>query len=388
MKTTAIVLSIFLSTQLYASELKLPPILQVDRDRQISLPKGKFTRTGPTIQIAILLDSSNSMDGLLAQAKEQMWNIVNEVSTANKNKKDVTIQVALYEYGKSTLPLSTGYIKMLSPLTNDLDFLSEKLFSLRTNGGSEYAGEVISKATKNLYWSSHPDDLKLIIIAGNESFNQGHINYISAISDAKERGIIVNTIFCGSHQSGINLKWRDGANHGNGKYMNIDSDAKVVYIPTPYDDQIIILNKKLNDTYIGYGRLGRKHKQRQVAEDKKNMALSKGSIVNRTVSKSTKQYKTESWDAVASYEQGNKDIAKELKQSNRVYRDKSEEEINTIVKKQAKVRKNIKQEIQSLEKKRRLYKEKNPPKVNNTFGDRIIKEIKEQMKQSGFSFQK
>jgi len=117
------------------------------------------------------------MDGLIRQAKEQIWNIVNEVSRANKDNEEVTMQIALYEYGKNTLPVQTGYIQMLSPLTNDLDFLSEKLFSLRTRGGLEYAGEVIAKATQNLYWSSHKDDLKIIIIAGNEGFDQGHIDY-------------------------------------------------------------------------------------------------------------------------------------------------------------------------------------------------------------------
>src|SRR5205823_3642790 len=36
----------------------------------------------PVVQLAILLDTSNSMDGLIAQAKTQLWNIVNEFATA------------------------------------------------------------------------------------------------------------------------------------------------------------------------------------------------------------------------------------------------------------------------------------------------------------------
>jgi len=251
---------------------------------------------------------------------------------------------------------------------------------------SEYAGEVISKAEKYLYWSSHSDDLKIIIIAGNEGFDQGYIDYRNSISKAKKRGIIVNTIYCGSYQRGISLKWKDGADKGGGKYMNIDSDAKVVHIPTPYDDQIIILNRRLNSTYIGYGRDGVKHKKRQIVEDEKSKSLSRGSYISRAISKSTKQYKTESWDAVASYEKGNTNIAKELKQSNIAFSDKSEKEINKIVVKQSKERKDIKREIQSLEDKRRTYIQTNKPKDSKTFGERIIKKIKEQMKDSGFSF--
>jgi len=105
LKTKVIVLSLLLSLQLFSSELKLPPVLERGSSVDSTLPSGKFVRTGPTIQIAILLDSSNSMDGLISQAKEQIWNIVNEVSRANKNSEDITLQVALYEYGKSSLPL-------------------------------------------------------------------------------------------------------------------------------------------------------------------------------------------------------------------------------------------------------------------------------------------
>src|SRR4051812_15614294 len=39
----------------------------------------------PKVQIALLLDTSGSMDGLLAQAKTQLWKIVNEFALSKKN---------------------------------------------------------------------------------------------------------------------------------------------------------------------------------------------------------------------------------------------------------------------------------------------------------------
>ena len=39
------------------------------------------------IQLAILLDTSNSMDGLINQAKSELWKIVNELALAKKNGK-------------------------------------------------------------------------------------------------------------------------------------------------------------------------------------------------------------------------------------------------------------------------------------------------------------
>ena len=62
----------------------------------------------PTVQIAILLDTSNSMDGLIAQAKSQLWNVVNEFVRAKKDGRPPAIQVALFEYGNNSLTRTRG----------------------------------------------------------------------------------------------------------------------------------------------------------------------------------------------------------------------------------------------------------------------------------------
>ena len=51
------------------------------------------------IQVAILLDTSGSMDGLIEQAKSRLWNIVNTLTTLKYSGKTPTIEIALYEYG-------------------------------------------------------------------------------------------------------------------------------------------------------------------------------------------------------------------------------------------------------------------------------------------------
>jgi hypothetical protein len=40
------------------------------------------------VQLAILLDTSNSMDGLIDQAKSQLWKIVNEMSRSKKGGRN------------------------------------------------------------------------------------------------------------------------------------------------------------------------------------------------------------------------------------------------------------------------------------------------------------
>ncbi|WP_420581524.1 vWA domain-containing protein [Reichenbachiella sp.] len=220
------------------------------------------------IMLALLLDTSNSMDGLIDQAKSQLWTIVNELAAAKcGNGSRPEIQIALFEYGNDGLPQAEGYMRMVTDLTTDLDEISERLFGLSTNGGDEYCGYAINKSIKKLNWSDSKADLKMIFIAGNEPFSQGNVTYESACHLAKEKDIVVNTIFCGDYNEGIRTSWRHGATLTGGSYMSIEQNQKTVYVQTPYDDKIDQLNNELNKTYIYYGSKGKSKKEMQMRQD-------------------------------------------------------------------------------------------------------------------------
>ena len=182
----------------------------------------------PSVQIAILLDTSNSMDGLISQAKTQLWSIVNEFVRAKKNGRPPAIQVALFEYGKASLASEQGFVRRILPLTDDLDRVSEELFGLKTNGGDEYCGWVIRDAVNGLDWSRSGDVYKAIFIAGNEPFTQGAVDFHASCRAAIERGIVVNTIFCGVNAEGERTSWKDGAVLADGRFMSIDQNQKIV----------------------------------------------------------------------------------------------------------------------------------------------------------------
>jgi hypothetical protein len=54
-----------------------------------------------------------------------------------------------------------------------------------------------------LKWNEKNDQYKVIFIAGNEDFLQGNVTYTAACAKAKEKGVIVNTIYCGDRMQGI-----------------------------------------------------------------------------------------------------------------------------------------------------------------------------------------
>lgn len=261
-------------------------------------PTPEPTTSAKKIKIALLLDTSNSMDGLINQAKSQLWKIVNELALAKCEGERPIVKIALYEYGNDRLTASEGYIRMVTPLTNDLDQISQDLFGLTTNGGSEFCGHVIKTALNQLDWGNENADLKLMFIAGNEPFTQGSVSYTEVCNRAKTMGITVNTIFCGDFNEGISTSWKSGADLTGGYYMSIAQNSQTVYTPSPFDDKIEALNDNLNKTYIQYGSGGRSKKLNQATQDANAASYSKQNKVSRAVSKSSHIYDNKSWDLV------------------------------------------------------------------------------------------
>jgi len=349
------------------------------------------TNEKKSIKIALLLDTSNSMDGLIEQAKSQLWTIVNELAGASCDGERPELQIALYEYGNDGLSAREGYIRQVTYLTNDLDLVSQKLFELRTNGGSEFCGQVINTSLDQLVWGSSNDNLKLIFIAGNEPFTQGGIDFRDACYRAKNKGIIVNTIFCGDFKEGIRTSWKKGAEITGGEYMSINQDSKTVFIPSPYDDRIAELNTRLNDTYISYGSLGREKKQNQARQDANAGSISRVNAVKRSVSKASHVYKNESWDLVDAAEQEDFEITSVKEEElPAVMKGMNDKEKVAYVETKKKDREKIQKEIIELNKKREdhIRKQQTENSQENVLDDVMLKAIKTQAKSKNFKFEK
>ena len=343
---------------------------------------GVAPANGQTIMLALLLDTSNSMDGLIDQAKSQLWKIVNEVAAAKTGDgKQPNIKIALYEYGNDGLPSDEGFIRQVSALTDDLDVISEKLFSLSTNGGNEFCGQVIKTALNQLAWSTSDADLKMIFIAGNEPFTMGSVSYELASDAAKKKGVVVNTIYCGDFNDGINLSWKRGAELTGGAFMSIEQNSQTVYVPTPYDDQMAALNNKLNATYVYFGASGEHKKEQQIVQDKNAASYGVSNMAERSFCKSSHAYKNSSWDLVDAAKENEKVIT-EIKSDDlpTEMRTMSMEQRKVYIRQKSEERTKIQAEIQSLNSQRLEYISKNTPQSikDKMLDASMMKAIKEQ----------
>jgi hypothetical protein len=237
--------------------------------------------------------------------------MVSVMGKATCNGVAPQIEIALYEYGRSNNNVADGYVKQISPFTSDLDKLSQDLFKLTTNGGDEYCGQVIFTSLNELNWDTNSQNYKVIFIAGNEDFLQGSVLYTKACDLANQKGVIVNTIYCGDRMQGIKEHWNLAGECGNGSFTNINQDAKVPDIPTPYDSTLTVLNTKLNGTYLYYGTDGKTNYSRQNLMDAGNAGISSQAAAQRTSVKGNKQlYNNASWDLVDAMDNDSLFIAK------------------------------------------------------------------------------
>ncbi|MCU0849121.1 MAG: VWA domain-containing protein [Spirochaetes bacterium] len=342
------------------------------------------------IQVAILLDTSNSMDGLIDQAKSQLWKIVNELSAGKKDGKAPRLQVALYEYGNDGIPAGEGHIRMASPLTNDLDKISNELFKLTTNGGSEYCGMVIDSAVKGLKWSKDGNVFKVIFIAGNEPFTQGGSDYTESVKRAVSKGITVNTIFCGNYDEGVNTKWKHGADLSDGTYINIDHNQKIAHINAPQDKEIMKLGEELNKTYVAYGAKGMIKKEMQAEQDKNARTVSEESLVQRSVSKASGQYVNNTWDLVDAVKDSKvkvSDVDEKLLPGEMKKMDRNERD--NYIKSKIKERERLQKKINALNAERKIYVDRELKKngEQNTFDAAILRAVKKQATEKNFKFQ-
>lgn len=347
------------------------------------------TEKAPVVQIALLLDTSGSMSGLIAQAKTQLWSVVNEFIAAKQEGKTPAVQVALFEYGKSSLSDESKWIRQIQPLTRDLDSISKELFALSTNGGEEYCGAVIEQAVTTLAWDPSPQTYKAIFIAGNEAFTQGPIDAPNACKSAISKGIIVNTIHCGEENVGIAGGWKQGALLADGSFMVIDQNQAVAHIDAPQDDQILKLNKELNKTYIAFGARREYWGENQALQDSNAFGVNKANLVSRAATKASTLYCNAHWDIVDACQQKDfkwsdikkEDLPEELRKL-------STDELKAHVEKQLTCRRNLQTQILELTQERESWVAAKRKELgeDNSLGQAVSSAIRNQAEVKGISF--
>jgi len=254
-------------------------------------------RQQPKIQLALLVDISGSMDALLNQTKSQFWNTANYLSSAAKQGEKPVVEIALITYG-GALDSASQHCRVLTDLTADLDSVAEHLDRIKIGGSYEFCWGAIDHALDKFNWSSQKNDLKLIVIAGNESFNQGRFDPDRIIQKAKKENVMINTIFCSRKDDAEYLSWSNAAKLFSGEFSMIDIQDTIRSKETDMDSKLIEFNDKLNGTYIPYGDDGKIYFERMLKQDRSTKLLGISFFRDRIYYKVSPAFRNPAWDLI------------------------------------------------------------------------------------------
>jgi hypothetical protein len=206
----------------------------------------------PTVEVAFVLDTTGSMGGLIEGAKRKIWSIATAIVDSNP---DADIRMGLVAYRD----IGDDYVTKTFDLTTDIQDLYANLLELKARGGGDWpesVNEALDVAVNKLRWTPSGDVKRIVFLVGDAPPHMDYeqdTKYPKTLAVAKQKDIIVNAVLAGNARDTERV-WRDIAQNGNGRFIPIPQDGgQVVIIETPYDEDIIILQKQINGTVIPYG---------------------------------------------------------------------------------------------------------------------------------------
>ena len=205
----------------------------------------------PTVEVAFVLDTTGSMGGLLEGAKRKIWSIATAI--VDSNPTPTSAWAVAYRY------IGDDYVTRTFDLTTDIQDLYANLLEMKAGGGGDWpesVNEALDVAVNKLRWTPSSDTRRIVFLVGDAPPHMDYAQdtkYPTTLAVAKQKDIIVNAVLAVAARDTERV-WRDIAQTGNGRFIPIPQDGgRVVIIETPYDGDIIILQREINGTVIPYG---------------------------------------------------------------------------------------------------------------------------------------
>lgn len=257
MKTKLLAIAIFAATTttvaLYpvfdaVGSATKPPVKPVP----IDLPKiDPTSNEQPKIEVAFVLDTTGSMNGLIQAAKEKIWSIASTMAQAQPTPE---IRMGLVAYRDR----GDDYVTKVVDLSDDLDSMYATLMDFAADGGGdgpESVNQALYDAVHKLSWSRDSKAYQAVFLVGDAPPHmdyQDDVKYPETLQAAIHKGIVVNTVQAGSN-TGTTGPWQRIAVLGQGRYFQVEQGGGAVAIATPFDEKLAELSARLDDTRMYYG---------------------------------------------------------------------------------------------------------------------------------------
>ena len=149
------------------------------------------------VEVVFVLDTTGSMSGLINAAQEKIWSIASTLAQAQQAPEISMGLVAYRDRGDA-------YVTQVIDLNRDLDSMYAKLMDFAADGGGdgpEAVNEALEAAIHRMSWSQDQSTYKVVFLVGDAPPHmdyQDDVKYPQVVAAAAAKGIVVNTIQCGS----------------------------------------------------------------------------------------------------------------------------------------------------------------------------------------------
>src|SRR4051812_24642409 len=197
----------------------------------------------PKVEVVFCLDTTGSMSGLIDGAKAKIWAICNQIA-GGKPTPDLKVGLVAYR------DRGDDYITKVFDLSSDLDAIHAQIKKFTANGGGdtpESVNQALDDAVNKIKWSTDKKSLRIIFLVGDAPPHMDYpddVKYPLSCKKAVEKGIIVNTIQCGTDPE-CTKYWKDIAAKSEGSFVAIPQSGGVVAVATPFDVRLAELNTEL-----------------------------------------------------------------------------------------------------------------------------------------------
>ena len=218
---------------------------------------------GAEIDAVFLLDTTGSMSGLIATAKEKIWRIADQLA---EGEPEPDIRMGLVAYRDR----GDDYVTRVFDLTDDLDQLYGHLTSFEAAGGGdtpESVNQALHDGVHKMSWRTGPSVYRVIFLVGDAPPKMDYeddVKYAVSAAEAARRDIVVNTLQCGGMDETRQV-WQHIAGLGGGRYVMIPQDAQRD-LTTPMDAKLRHINQELAGTVVPWGSEDEKETLRGKAE--------------------------------------------------------------------------------------------------------------------------
>ena len=334
--------------------------------------KPPVSQTGPRVEVAFVLDTTGSMGGLIDGAKRRIWSIARRIGEG-RPRPDLRIALVAYR------DLGDEYVTRTYDFTGDMDEVFGHLSAFRAEGGGdgpEHVSAAMHDAVHRLTWSSGRS-LKMIVLVGDAPPHldyQDGFDYRRHVGEARQRGIVVESIQCGQDAQTAQV-WREIAAAGAGQYAQIDGQGGMPVRVTSADAELARLNAEMASTVVAGGSVAERRDTETKLAARKAMAApmateAAGYFAAR--------------DRIAEHDLPVAEQRKALPSAPPVLQGKTEAQALAFLQQQKARRATLQSRIRELSKQREEQLAAGAPR--DSFDEAVVGALKEQAKKEGIAY--